>query len=156
MTAPHRIRPLPREEKMGMLRKIIVGLDGSKGSFKALEEGLHLAALANTELHTISVEEMPRFPGTIDEVVEEKDAQDTRFGTAIRQAQGMAEEQGVKLCPHVVIGHEVKTIVDFIKENGHDLLILGFMGHSAVYDRIMGGTCQNLLRLAPCAVLVVK
>jgi nucleotide-binding universal stress UspA family protein len=139
-----------------MLKKILVGLDGSKGSFKALEEGLLLATLARIELHTISVEEVPRFPGTIDEVVEEKEAQDTRFGAAIVQAQQMAEDRGVKLCPHVVIGHEVKTMVEFIKKNGYDLLVLGFMGHSAVYDRIMGGTCQNLVRLAPCAVLVVK
>jgi nucleotide-binding universal stress UspA family protein len=139
-----------------MLRKMLVGLDGSKGSFKALEEGIFLASLANTELHTISVEEVPRFPGTIGEVVEEKEAQDTRFGAAIAKAEKMAEEQGVKLRAHVVIGHEVKTIVEFIKENEYDLLILGFMGHSAVYERIMGGTCQNLVRLAPCAVLVVK
>jgi nucleotide-binding universal stress UspA family protein len=139
-----------------MLKKMLVGLDGSKGSFKALEEGLFLATLARTELHTISVEEVPRFPGTIDEVVEEKEAQDTRFGAAIAQAERIAEDRGVKLCPHVLIGHEVKTIVDFIKKNGYDLLILGFMGHSAVYDRIMGGTCQNLVRVAPCAVLVVK
>jgi nucleotide-binding universal stress UspA family protein len=114
-----------------MLRKMLVGLDGSKGSFKALEEGIFLASLANTELHTISVEEVPRFPGTIGEVVEEKEAQDTRFGAAIAKAEKMAEEQGVKLRAHVVIGHEVKTIVEFIKENEYDLLILGFMGHSA-------------------------
>ncbi|MBM3300006.1 MAG: universal stress protein [Deltaproteobacteria bacterium] len=139
-----------------MLKKILVGLDGSKGSFKALEEGLLLVTLAGTELHTISVEEVPRFPGTIGEVVEEKEAQDTRFGVAIAQAQKMAEERRVKLCPHVVIGHEVKSIVEFIKEHGYDLLILGFMGHSAVYDRLMGGTCQNIVRVAPCAVLVVK
>ena len=51
-----------------MLKKILVGLDGSKGSFKALREGILLAVLAGTELHTISVEEVPRFPGTIGEV----------------------------------------------------------------------------------------
>lgn len=139
-----------------MLKKILVGLDGSKGSFKALKEGLLLATLARTELHTISVEEVPRFPGTIGEVIEEKDAADTRFGAAISQAQRIAAARGVQLRPHVVIGHEVKTIVEFIKENEYDLLIIGFMGHSAIYERVMGGTCQNLVRLAPCSVLVAK
>ena len=139
-----------------MLKKILVGLDGSKGSFKALEEGLFLASLAGTELHTISVEEVPRFPGTIDEVIEEKDTADTRFGVAVAQAEKMAAERGVTLMPHVVVGHEVKTIVEFVREKGYDLLVIGFMGHSAIYDRVMGGTCQALVRLAPCAVLVVK
>jgi len=139
-----------------MLKKILVGLDGSKGSFKALEEGLLLAMLAGIELHTISVEEVPRFPGTIGEVIEEKEAADTRFGVAIAQAREMAEAKGVTLRSRVVIGHEVKTIVEFVKEHGYDMLVVGFLGHSAIYDRIMGGTCQNLVRLAPCAVLVVK
>lgn len=139
-----------------MLKKILVGLDGSKGSMKAFEEALLLAQLAGVEIHTISVEEVPRFPGTIGEVIEEKEAADTRFGTVIAQARKMAEEHGVKLCPHVLIGHEVKTIVEFIKEKEFDLLVIGFMGHSALYERVMGGTCQALVRLAPCTVLVVK
>lgn len=139
-----------------MLRKILVGLDGSKGSFKALDEGLLLAALGNIELHTISVEEVPRFPGTIGEVVEEKEAEDTRFGAAIAQAKQIAVARGVELRPNVLIGHEVKTIVEFIKAKEFDLLVIGFMGHSAIYNRIMGGTCQSLVRLAPCSVLVVK
>ena len=37
-----------------------------------------------------------------------------------------------------------------------DLLVIGLMGHSALYDRVMGSTCQNLVRLAPCSVWVVK
>ncbi len=139
-----------------MLRKILVGLDGSKGSFKALEESLLLASLVGTEVHTVSVEELPRFPGTIVEVVEEKETADARFELAISKAKRMADEQGVNLKAHVLVGHEVKTIVEFIKERGYELLVIGFMGHSAVYDRVMGGTCQSLVRLAPCAVLVVK
>lgn len=135
---------------------MIVGLDGSKSSFKALEEGILLASLSGSPLHTISVEEVSRFPGTIGEIVQEHEAQETRFGAAITMAKKMAEERGVSLQSHVIIGHEVKTIVEFVRENDFDLLILGFMGHSAVYDRVMGGTCQNLVRLAPCTVLVVK
>jgi nucleotide-binding universal stress UspA family protein len=37
-----------------------------------------------------------------------------------------------------------------------DLLIVGFMGHSALYDRIIGSTSDRLVRLAPCPVLVAK
>jgi nucleotide-binding universal stress UspA family protein len=139
-----------------MFKKMLVGLDGSKHSFKALEEALILASLAGTEVHTISVEEVPRFPGTIGEVVEETEAADTRFGLAISKAENMAKERGVQLTTHVIAGHEVKTIVEFVKENSCDMLVIGFMGHSAIYARVMGGTCQNLVRLAPCTVLVVK
>jgi hypothetical protein len=33
---------------------------------------------------------------------------------------------------------------------------LSGMGHSRVFGRIWGGTSQNLAKLAPCSVLIVK
>jgi nucleotide-binding universal stress UspA family protein len=139
-----------------MLKKVLVGLDGSEGSLKALEEAIFLARLSPMELDTISVEDLPRYPGTMGEVIEEKDAAERRFEPAIARAKKMAETYGIKLRSYMMVGHPVKTIVEFIKEEKYDLLIIGFMGHSAIYERVMGGTCQALVRLAPCAVLVVK
>ena len=139
-----------------MHKKVLVGLDGSEGSLKALEEAILLARLSPMELDTISVEDLPRFPGTMGEVIEEKDAAERLFEPAIAHGKKMAEEHGVKLRSYMMVGHPVKTIVEFIKEEKYDLLIIGFMGHSAIYERVMGGTCQALVRLAPCAVLVVK
>jgi nucleotide-binding universal stress UspA family protein len=139
-----------------MHKKILAGLDGSPGSLKALAEAVELAKLSGAELHTISVEELPRYPGTIGEVIEEKAAANGLFGEAIRRARESASKAGVSLHPHIIVGHEVKTIVEFIKAKGIDLLVIGFMGHSALYDRVMGGTAQNLVRLAPCTVMVVK
>jgi len=50
----------------------------------------------------------------------------------------------------------VETIVRFCQEGGFDLLVVGFMGHSRIFERIWGSTSQNLTRLAPCSVLVAK
>jgi nucleotide-binding universal stress UspA family protein len=139
-----------------MYKKILHGLDGSDGCFKALAEAIELAKRYGAELHTISVEELPHYPGTIGEVVEEKRIANGKFGNAVEKAREMADNGGLLLKSHVIVGHEVKTIVEFIKKYGFDLLIIGFMGHSALYGRVMGGTCQNLVRLTPCSVLVVK
>ena len=137
-------------------KKILHGLDGSDGSFKALAQAIELARLCGAQLHSISVEEVPSYPGTIGEVVETRDALNGVYNEAIKQAVETAGQAGVKLTSHVIIGHEIKSIVEFARENGFDLLVIGFMGHSALYDRVMGSTCQGLVRLAPCAVLVVK
>ncbi len=139
-----------------MHRKILHGLDGSEGSLKALAEAVELARRFGAELHTISVEEVPRYPGTIGEVIEEKEAANGVFAAAIAKGRDLAAPSGVELRHHVIVGHEVKTIVEFIRAHGFDLLVIGFMGHSALYERVMGGTCQNLVRLAPCTVVVVK
>jgi nucleotide-binding universal stress UspA family protein len=137
-------------------KKILHGLDGSEGSFKALEHGVELAKCFNAELHTISVEEVPHYPGTVGEVVESQEAANGAYAKALQRARQIAQDQGIKLQCHVLVGHKVKTIVEFIKERGYDLLVIGFMGHSALYDRVMGSTCQGLVRLAGCSVLVVK
>jgi nucleotide-binding universal stress UspA family protein len=139
-----------------MTTRILHGLDGSESAFHALEKAIELAKLTGAELHTISVEEVPRYPGTVGEVMEEKETANAMYKGAIKKARELAQEKGVELKPHVILGHEVKTIIEFIRQRDFDLLVIGFMGHSALYERVMGGTCQNLVRLAPCSVLVVK
>ncbi len=138
------------------MKKILVGVDGSAGSIKALNEAVNLAKSFGSEIETVSVEEIPNFSDTIGEIVEEKKAEDGKYGSAIRKAKEMAKAHGVKIHTHVIIGHEVKTIIEFIKKHGYDLLVIGSMGHSALYDRVMGSTCQSLVRLAPCSVMVIK
>ena len=53
---------------------------------------------------------------------------------------------------------EVLQVINglMVKDRGFDLLVVGFMGHSQLYERIIGGATDRLVRLAPCAVLVVK
>ena len=139
-----------------MHKKILHGLDGSEGSFKALAEAIQLAKLYGAELHCICIEEVPRYAETVGEVEEEKATANGKYHEAIQKANGMAQKEKIELHPHVMVGHEVKTIIEFIKQHGFDLLAIGFMGHSAVYDRVMGSTCQSLVRLAPCSVVIVK
>ena len=55
-----------------------------------------------------------------------------------------------------VVGHPVSSIVDLVQRGGYDLLVVGFMGRSALYNRIIGGKTDRLVELAPCQVLVVK
>lgn len=139
-----------------MFKKILVGIDGSQNAFRALSEAVELAMRYGAELHSITVEEVPKFPGTVGEVIEEKDALNGKFGEVIKKTKEMVEQKGYRIRTHLVVGHEVKSIIEFVKEQGMDLLVIGFMGRSALYERIMGSTCQSLVRLTPCSVLVVK
>lgn len=138
------------------MEKILVGLDGSKNAFKALEEGIRLALFYKAELYTVSVEEIPRFPETISEVEGEKEFEESKYKEIIEKAQNMAAAQNCPINSHILVGHEVKMIIEFIRKNKIDLLVIGFMGVSAVYERVMGSTSASLVRMAPCSVLVVK
>src|ERR1051326_3827402 len=139
-----------------MFKKILNANDGSERAFKALGAAIEVAALTKAELHMIMVEELPNFPATIDEIIEEKSEADHRYGPAVRRARELARKGSVALAAHVVAGHAVQRIVKFVEDEGCDLLVIGFMGHSALYERIIGGTADRLVRLAPRTVMVVK
>lgn len=81
-----------REEAVNR-RKILAGLDGSGGAFKALEETVRLARACGAELHSVSVEEIPRCPQIVDEVVEAKEEADEKFRTVLRRADEIAERE---------------------------------------------------------------
>jgi nucleotide-binding universal stress UspA family protein len=139
-----------------MYRRILIANDGSEGAARALTAAIELARRLKAELHMVSVEELPQFATTIDEVIEEKEEANGIFDQVIAQARLQAKAARIRLEAHVVAGHAVSSIVEFIGQNGFELLIIGYMGHSALYNRLIGSTTDRLVELAPCAVLVVK
>lgn len=140
-----------------MYKKILVATDGSEGAKKATAVAIALAALAQAELYALAVEEdLPKYAATIDEVEEVKAQRNGFFAQIMNEVKTMAAEQNLTVHTEVRPGHEVETIINYIQEQGIDLLVIGFMGHSALFGRVWGSTSQNLTRLAPCSVLVVK
>jgi nucleotide-binding universal stress UspA family protein len=139
-----------------MFSKILVASDGSPGASKALNAAIELSRRLHATLHMVCVEELPRFPITIDEVIEESTAAQKVFDEVILTAIKQAKAARVKLEAHVLAGHAVSSIVEFVERERFDVLVVGFMGHSALYNRLIGSTTDRLVELAPCTVVVVK
>jgi nucleotide-binding universal stress UspA family protein len=140
-----------------MFKKILVANDGSEGGKKALAAAISMAKKFEAELHCVSVKERPsHFAETVGEVMEEREETEKFFQRVCSESVNQAREAGLELKCEVRAGHEVETIIRLTRDGDFDLLVVGFMGHSRVFDRIWGGTSQNLTRLAPCSVLLVK
>jgi len=140
-----------------MFRKILVAHDGSEGARKAFASALEIAQFAQAELHMISIIEVhSHFAATMGEVMEEKEEENKLYAQTKQEAERMAAARGVPFEARIQNGHEVESIIRHAREGGYDLLVVGFMGHSKVFGRIWGGTSQNLAKLAPCSVLIVK
>jgi nucleotide-binding universal stress UspA family protein len=139
-----------------MYSKILVANDGSPGALLALTAALTLAQQEGAALHIVIVEELPWFPTSIDEVEEEKTEANHRLAPMIDAARSQAQAAGIAIETHVLPGHAVQAIVTLVKEQHFDLLVVGFMGHTRLYEQIIGSTTERLVRLAPSSVLVVK
>jgi nucleotide-binding universal stress UspA family protein len=104
----------------------------------------------------VCVEELPRFPTSVDEIVEEESEAKKMFDKVVLASRKQAKAAHVKLETHVIAGHAVPSIVEFVEREHFDLLVIGFMGHSALCNRLIGSTTDRLVELALCQVLVVK
>jgi nucleotide-binding universal stress UspA family protein len=139
-----------------MFRKFLHANDGSAGAFRALAVALDLAKRHRAKLHMVSVEEIQRVPGTREEVIGEEELAKRKFENVIKKAEALAQRKRVKLKAHLLIGHPVKAITEFVEVHGFDVLILGYFGHSQLYNMLIGGTAERLVRVAPCSVIVIK
>jgi len=139
-----------------MFRKILAASDGSAGASAAFEVAIDLAKKGGAELHMICVQEIPWLAETMDEVEGEKEAAEQRLIPIMQRAKEHAAQKGVSLETHLLSGHPVAAISEFVRAHAFDLLVIGFMGHTALYNRIIGSTTDRLVDHAPCTVLVVK
>ncbi len=139
-----------------MYRKMLVANDGSPGGAKALEGALELAKRLGIALAMVCVEDVPRFPAVVDVVAEAQAERTSAFDSVVNSAKTLAQAQGVPFDAQIVAGHPVPRIVEIVERGGYDLLVVGFLGHSALYDHLIGSTADRLVALAPCTVVVVK
>lgn len=141
-----------------MFKKILVAYDGSDTAKRALNLALAMARLYTGELDLISVQApLPHYLsyGRKGSAGDREQAREY-FHQLHREAMSVADEAEVILHPHLAQGHEVEAVINFIKEHEVDLLVIGQVGHTNLLQRVWGGTAQNLARLAPCSVLVVR
>jgi nucleotide-binding universal stress UspA family protein len=140
-----------------MFKKILVAYDGSDGAQKALEAGIELTKTYQAELWAVTVQEkLVRYGGTIDEVQEEKQAADERFGKIVEQVRAKAREMGTEIKTLRPFGHPAQTIIEVAKEGHFDLILVGHSGLSGVWAAFLGTTAEKVSRHAPCSVLIVR
>jgi hypothetical protein len=92
-TAPEGGVPMPAGAT-SMYTTSVVANDGSPGGGKALAGAIKLARETSAALHMLRVEELPRFPASIDEVAEENDEANHRVTPVIDAAQAQATAAG--------------------------------------------------------------
>ena len=158
--------------------KVVVAIDGSPQSFMALERGLTLGERVGAEVEVIAVYDPPFHNvafQSIASVLSEEAGKDFHFeaqeklhdqiinsglekiyGEHLQRAQQAAREQGREVKTVLLTGKPFEAVLNHVTAGGASFLIVGRFGtHHSEYADI-GGTAENLVRLARCNVLVVN
>jgi nucleotide-binding universal stress UspA family protein len=143
--------------RQGPYRKLLVPYDGSPGARAALKAAIDLANQMDAELRCICVqEELSYYGATLGDVEDAKAEQDACLHKLTEEARQCAAYFGVELHARVIRGRAVDAVVAALEDGEFDLLVIGDAGRSDIVGWIMGRTTQQLARLSPCKVLLVK
>jgi len=139
-----------------MFSKILVAIDGSAASEKALGAAVDLATQYQAALTAIGVAEMPEVVGMVDEVDELRQSAEQHFRRIGEAAVEYARSRGVALRSVVVRGHAADAIVRYAETEGVNLVVLGQHGHSRIARFFLGSTTDRVSEHCPCTVMIVK
>jgi nucleotide-binding universal stress UspA family protein len=136
--------------------RLLVAVDGSEASNRALETALELATLTGASVLALAVEgPLPAYAATIGEVDELKREKDAFFGTLARDVQERGRAAGVEVEVEVRPGHAAELISRVAKERAVDLVVLGHRGHF-LRDHLLGSTADRVAEHAECPVMIVR
>ncbi len=136
-----------------MFETVVLGLDGSESSDKALAYATRLAKEHGSKVHVIHVVELvaARGGGTVNLHEDELTAKIRRQVDELTGA-GIAAELELTAA---MAGGPAHVIADAASKVGADLILTGSRGHTAITGILLGSVAQRLLHLAHCPVLVV-
>jgi nucleotide-binding universal stress UspA family protein len=133
--------------------RILVALDGSEHSEKALDQALSMARICNSKLFVISVVDLyPEQMAVAPALVEKMSAE---VGKTLERAKQRADEENIA-CETIVRmgGAPYEFIVQEAKDKDIDLIVMGTHGKTRLKRVILGSVAERVIGSAPCAVLV--
>jgi nucleotide-binding universal stress UspA family protein len=136
--------------------KILVAIDGSPASEKALAAAVDLASHYQADVTALSVADLPEVVGMVDEVDEMRRSAEEHFLRIGEAAVAYARSRGVALRSVVVRGHAADAIVRFAESEAMNLVVIGHHGHSRITRFFLGSTSDRVSEHCPCTVMIVK
>ena len=143
---------------MSEWKTIVVGVDGSPGSRKALTWAAAEAADHGADLVVLNVWEHTLLPPAGSVSVSERYLPDTSQRTTDDLLQIIREELGEEppmlVQPHVKQGRPAKVLIE--ESANADLLVVGSLGHGGFAGLVLGSVSQHVAAYANCPVTVVR
>jgi nucleotide-binding universal stress UspA family protein len=138
-----------------MYEKILVPIDGSDYSIRALHESIKIAKLTNGAITLIHVypigksivtsSSQPYFQKLIEECKEK-----------LANGKEIAKVEGLDAETLLFGGNIVEQIIKTAKEGKFELIVIGARGLGKISGLILGSVSQGVVSNSPCSVLVTR
>lgn len=135
--------------------RIVVGVDGSPPSLRALEWALDQAEATGATVEAVHAWEVPVNYGAPVAVLPGRalsEEAEQELDRTINRATGGKPPVAVE--QRVVEGHAATALINRAREA--DLLVVGSRGHGGFVGALIGSVSQHCINHAPCPVVVVR
>ncbi|MDX6594530.1 MAG: hypothetical protein QOJ13_3726 [Gaiellales bacterium] len=137
-----------------MFNTIILGLDGSTESKRAIPVALELASSDDAKIIAVHVRELlvGRAGG------QTLYANEQEIETGVRETVDELAKAGndVKLVVvPAIAGGPAHVLADVARDERADVIVVGTRGHGQVMGLLLGSVTHRLLHIAPCPVLAI-
>jgi nucleotide-binding universal stress UspA family protein/mono/diheme cytochrome c family protein len=142
-----------------VMKRILVPLDFSANSTRALDYALALARKFDAALHLVHVCEVPSM---LTASMDAYAIADAEWSRRLGEEAGSELEKlrprlaGVSVSTEVLFGNPARAIVTAAHTNDVDLIVMGTHGHGAVMHLVLGNVAERVVRTADCPVLTVR
>jgi nucleotide-binding universal stress UspA family protein len=142
-----------------MYKKILLATDGSEDANKAVQHAVWIANSSNAELIVLHVLETSKLP-KIERLASESALRDLLTQEAKRVFSKVSNI--IKSCGcHVKVdyiresGNPADMIIKTVEKERIDMVVMGTAGKHGLSRFWLGSVAENVVRYAPCPVLVV-
>jgi nucleotide-binding universal stress UspA family protein len=141
-------------------KKILCAVDMSPASGEVLRWAGLIARAFESQVEVLHADwlEAPRYftEGQVEDLAAESEERRRRIRGDLQKLADEVLGRDVSHSVSVEEGHAVEVILQRIRRNPPDLVIMGSHGHSAVARFLLGSVAENVVREARCPTLVVK
>jgi nucleotide-binding universal stress UspA family protein len=141
------------------LRKILVPIDFSEPSRKAMQYAHLFAKQFNAEVLLLHVIEFTPLPAPPLAVVQDETTQASLHESAAKELGKWRDAIGSQAMVRASVRNGLSAhaeIVNAAAEGNIDLIVLGTRGRTGLAHLLIGSTAERVVRHAPCPVLVVR
>ncbi len=140
------------------IQKILVPMDFSAHSGKAVETAVEFAKAFSAELHLLHAYSLPvgvvgpydyQIPANV--LGEMRDSAARRVDEEVKKLK----DQGVDASGMITEGVPTQAIVDAAEQIGANLIVMGTRGLTGLKHVVLGSVAERTIRHAPCPVLTV-
>lgn len=156
LTVREQENPIPIEN----IENILVPVDYSEHSKKALTYAKEIASIYNAKLDLLHIYEDLVFPQfyNLEENIKRRINEETRV-SAIRKIEEMIQEikgPDSEYDTHIIGGHCAYEILNFAEGKKSDLIVIATHGLTGLKHFLLGSIAEKVVRRAPCPVFTVK